>query len=275
VARKIDQKGTGITIKFYCEPELKDPCMLAAWPGMGNVAYGVAKYLRDKLKAELFGELELGEFFQFSGVSVKDDGTVETPGLTIMPKNKFYYWKNEGSGSDMIIFIGEAQPSGMEYEVANKVVEVGEKFKVKRIYTAAAFALSARVNQESKVHVVATSIELIEDLKKFDLRLMTDGSISGLNGLLLGIAKNKGIESICLLGEMPNYLTHIEYPKASHAVLSILTEILNIKIDLNEILALAKYQEEEIKKHIKKIEEQMRQLQLQQALEEETPKTWH
>ncbi len=275
MTNKIDQKKEAATIKIHYEPELKNPCLVAAWPGMGNVAAGAAKYLRDKLDATLFGEIELNEIFQFPGISVNNDGTIEIPKLSVMPKNNFYYWKNKGSGDDIIILIGEIQSNGMEYEIAHKVVELAKKFKVNKIYTTAAYAIPIKTNHESKVHGVATNIELAKELEKYNVKLMNDGSISGLNGFLLGIAKSKGIEGICLLGEMPNYLTHIEYPKASHAVLSILTKILNINIDLSEILALAQYQEEEIKKYIKKIEEQMQQLQLQQALEEEKPKTWH
>jgi proteasome assembly chaperone (PAC2) family protein len=74
---------------------------------------------------------------------------------------------------------------------------------------------------------------------------------------------------------MPNYLTHVEYPKASYAVLSVLSEILDMHIDLDELLAVARYQEGKLKRYIKKIEEELRQLQLQQALEEEKPKVLH
>jgi len=74
---------------------------------------------------------------------------------------------------------------------------------------------------------------------------------------------------------MPNYLTHIEYPKACHAVLSVLTMILHIDVDLGDLLVTAQYQEGEIRKYIKKIEEQLRQLKLQETLEEEKPKTLH
>jgi len=273
--READPERGIIRVKVQHEPELRDPYMVAAWSGMGNVAFGVARYLRDKLGAELFGEIELAKSFRFSGVSVKDDATVESPMLTVSPSNRFYYWRNRRSDHDLIIFIGEAQPSGMEYELAHKVIEVGERFKVKRIYTAAAFALPIQISQEPRVHCVATSFELIGDLKRFNLELMTGGSISGLNGFLLGIAKEKGIEGVCLLGEMPNYLTHIEYPKASCAVLSVLARILDIDIDLGELLATAEYQEEEIKKYIKKIEQQIRRLQLEQTREEEKPKVLH
>jgi len=263
-----DQKKEIITVVLDYEPEMKAPYLIAVWSGMGNVALGAVKYLKDQLKAEQFGEIKIPESLAFMGVTVKDNGIVESPLLSVMPGNGLYYWENTYSSNDFIFFIGETQPSGMEYEFAHKLIELGEKFKVKRIYTAAAFALPIHISQESKVHYVATTTELIEDLKRFDVKLMTSGSISGLNGFLLGIAKKKGIEGVCLLGEMPNYLTHIEYPKASYSVLSILTKILNIEIDMGELLSTSRYQEEELKRYIKEIKEQFRQLQEQ---EQKTP----
>jgi len=273
--KKGDQKKDIITVILDHEPEIRDPYLIATWAGMGNVALGAAKYMKDQLGAERFGEIKIAESFGFMGVTVKNDGTVESPLLKVIPSNTFYYWKNKHSSNDLIIFMGETQPSGMEYEFAHKLIEVGEKFKVKRIYTAAAFALPIHISQESKVHYVATSIELIEDLKRFDLQLMTGGSISGLNGFLLGIAKEKGIEGVCLLGEMPNYLTHIEYPKASYSVLSKLAKILNIDIDMGELLSISRFQEEELKRYIKEIKEQFRQLQQRETPEERKPKVLH
>lgn len=273
--RDIDNWSENITMILHREPELRDPYLLAAWSGMGNVALGVARYLRDKLGAELFGEIRLAESFRFSGILVNDDGTVESPRSTEVTRNSLYCWRNEDFDHDLVIVIGEAQPSGMEYALARKVIDAAEKLKVRRIFTSAAFAIPMKISQKSRVHFVATDSQLIEDLKGHDMELMAGGSISGLNGFLLGIAKERGIEGVCLLGEMPNYLTHIEYPKASHAVLSVLTAILHIDVDLGELLVTAHYQEEEIRKYIKKIEEQVRQLKLQETLEEEKPKTLH
>jgi len=270
-----DQKRDIIKVILDHEPEIRDPYLIATWAGMGNVALGAAKYMKDQLGAERFGEIEISEAFGFMGITVKDDGIVESPILSVKPGNGLYYWKNEQSSNDIIIFMGETQPSGMEYEFAHKLIEVGEKFKVKRIYTAAAFALPIHISQASKVHYVATTPELVEDLKRFELQLMTGGSISGLNGFLLGIAKEKGIGGVCLLGEMPNYLTHIEYAKASYSVLSILTKILNIDIDMDELLSTARYQEEEFKKYIKEVKEQFRKLKKQETLEERKPKVLH
>ena len=125
-----DHKKKIITVVLDHEPEIKDPYLIAVWSGMGNVALGAVKYLKDQLGAERFGEIKIADSFAFMGVTVKDDGIVESPRLSVIPGNGLYYWKNEQSSNDFIIFMGETQPSGMEYEFAHKLIEVGEKFKV-------------------------------------------------------------------------------------------------------------------------------------------------
>jgi proteasome assembly chaperone (PAC2) family protein len=62
-----------------------------------------------------------------------------------------------------------------------------------------------------------------------------EGVITGLNGLLLGVAKKRGLESICLMGEIPDWLSGVSlpYPKASKSVLEVFGEILDIQMDLS------------------------------------------
>jgi proteasome assembly chaperone (PAC2) family protein len=63
------------------------------------------------------------------------------------------------------------------------------------------------------------------------------GSITGLNGLLIGAAKRRGIDGICLMGEVPDYLSRMPfpYPKASKAVLETLAKIIGISITNNTL----------------------------------------
>jgi predicted ATP-grasp superfamily ATP-dependent carboligase len=63
--------------------------------------------------------------------------------------------------------------------------------------------------------------------------------IAGLNGLLLGAARERGIEAACLLGEVPMYASRIQNPMAALAVVKALTKILNISIDTAELAQLA------------------------------------
>ena len=61
---------------------------------------------------------------------------------------------------------------------------------------------------------------------------MNQGMITGMNGILIGTAKIKGIEGYSLLGETSGYMID---PKSSKAILESLSKILNIKINLNEL----------------------------------------
>ena len=62
--------------------------------------------------------------------------------------------------------------------------------------------------------------------------LMKDGGISGMNGLLIGVAALRGIEGACLLGETSGYVVDAG---ASKAVLELLSKILDIPIDTSKL----------------------------------------
>ncbi len=230
-------------VKLYARPRLKSPVMLAAWPGVGNVAIIVATYLRRKLNFKELGEIEASHFFDPIGVMVRDN-VVEAPQF---PQNKFYYWKNKAGGGDIILFIGDDQPSTKAYELANCVLDMGLRFQVKRIYTCAAALTRIHHTEQPKVWGVATSQQLADDLKRYNLVERGNLQISGLNGLLLGVTKEKDIEGVCLLGEVPMYATRIQNPMAALMVLEVLAKMLGIEVDTAELAQLAKETKERMK----------------------------
>ena len=228
-----------MTVKLYRKPRLKNPQMVAAWPGIGDVALRVATYLRDKLGAEELGEIEPFGFFHPAGVMVENNviHIPEMPDASELPQSKFYVWRNSPPGNDMIIFIGDAQPPGMELELAREVMEVARKFGVKRVYTSAAAVATISHSHKPKVWAAATRAELLDYLRNYDVVLRDKIHISGLNGLLVAVAEEVGIEGICLLGEVPFYIAQIgiEYPKSARAVLEVLTQMMEIQIDMTDI----------------------------------------
>lgn len=242
---------TNFPVKLYKAPDLKNPSMVAAWPGMGDVALGAVSYLREKLGADEFGEIEPGDFFDLAGVII-ENGVMEAPQF---PESKFYYWKSQDATRDLIIFLGHAQPSAKGYEFANKVLDVAQRFSVKRIYTCAAAPASIHHTEKPRVLAVANETRLKRDLQKYEVVLMKNGQISGLNGLLLGVAKERGIEGICLLGEIPFYTVGIPNSWASQAVLEILIDMLGIRIDMMEIELVAKETVAEIDEMVRSSEQ--------------------
>ena len=230
-------------VKFYARPKLNSPIMLAVWPGIGDVAIIVATYLKRKLDFRELGEIDASYFFDPIGIMVKDN-VVEAPQF---PLNKFYYWKNKGKKSDTILFIGEDQPASKTYELANCVLDVAQKFQVKRIYTCAAALTRIHHTEQPRVWGAATDHNVAQDLVRYDLVQRGNLQIAGLNGLLLGVAKERDIEGICLLGEVPMYATRVQNPMAALAIIQVLNKLLGIEVDTGELAQQASETREKMK----------------------------
>jgi proteasome assembly chaperone (PAC2) family protein len=230
-------------IKYTARPRLKTPNLLAAWPGIGNVSMIIANYLKSKLPFKQLGYLEPSHFFDPIGVLVRED-IVDEPSF---PQSDFYYLKNPDKGSDLILFIGDDQPSSKGYELAHCILDVGEKFNAERIYTCAAAITRIHHTEPPKVWGVATSHLLSADLKKHNLEHASNLQIAGLNGLLLGVAKERDTDGICLLGEVPVYASRVPNPMAALSVLKVLTQMLEIKVEFTDMSKMAVEASERIK----------------------------
>lgn len=230
-------------VKLYARPRLKSPVMLAAWPGVGSVSILVAQYLLRKLEFKRLGEIQASHFFDPVGIVVENN-IVEAPQF---PQSRFYYWKNSGEGNDVILFIGDDQPAAKSYELAECVIDMGRRFKVSRVYTCAAALTRIHHTEQPQVWGAVTSQHLTAELARYDLAQRGNLHIAGLNGILLGVAKESNVEGICLLGEVPMYATRMQNPMAALAVLRVLAHILKIKVDMTEFQQIAAEAREKMK----------------------------
>jgi len=230
---------------------LRNANMVAAWPGMGHVGVGAVGYLKEMLGAEEVGSLELPELFDLPGVFV-EKGLAQLPRF---PESKFYIWRNDQTDSDLVFFLGESQPSRKGYDYAAKVLEVAAGLEVKRIYTCAAAPAAIRHKQKPRILAVANAPELLGFLKQHQVILMGDGSISGMNGLLLGVAAEQNIEAVCLLGQLPYYTVTIPNPRSSKAVLDVLCKMLDLDVDMSNMDVLIKDSDDEIEQLVKSSEQ--------------------
>ncbi len=216
-------------VRLYARPELRRPYMVAAWSGMGAVALLSAHLLCQELNADLLGEIDPQAFFSPSQVLVQE-GLVQAP---LFPESKFYFW-DKGPEHDLIILIGAEQPANV-HGMALSVLDVAQQFGVERIHTAAAMATFIHHAQDPRVWGTATHSGLLVEMQAHGVSVMEQGTISGLNGLLLAIARERGIQGLCLLGEIPVYATQMINPAASRAVLAVLARMLGVRIDTTRL----------------------------------------
>jgi len=231
--------------KLNARPILNEPYLIAAWPGIANVAILTADYLMKKLPFKELAHIKDSYFFDPIGVSIKN-GFVEEPKF---PESRFYYYKNDIAGQrDIILFSGDDQPKSKGYEMAHLITDLAERFGVKRIYTCAAALTQIHHTETSRVWSAYTDRQTATELsKRIDLHNGGNFQISGLNGILLGVAKERGISAACLLGEVPSYAAKMNNPQASLAILKILRELLGIQLNTFEMEEAAVEAKEKIK----------------------------
>jgi len=75
------------SIHIIDQIEPRKPILVAAWPGMGNVAFGAAMYLKEYIGVHKFAEIAPENVFHTTGVQIKD-GIVEIPSL---PRSEFFF----------------------------------------------------------------------------------------------------------------------------------------------------------------------------------------
>jgi proteasome assembly chaperone (PAC2) family protein len=223
-------------VRYISEPMLNDPVLVAAWPGMGYLAKISADYMRRRLRAKLFAEITY-----YQNAIVYKDSLAELPPI----KHRFYAVNKR----NLIICVGDAQPSTPEeaMRLASIVLDVAERYNVKRIYTMAAYPND--YEEEPRVYGVYTEEGLRDELESHGVGFIEgEGAVNGLNGILIGVAKSRGIEGVCLMGEIryANVPQHI----SSKAVLERLTAILGLEIDTTQLVRRAEKIDASIRKSL-------------------------
>lgn len=172
-------------------PVLKNPIFVQGLPGFGNVGK-IAAYLLIKFcSAKPFAELYSPSFPDYLSVNSK--------GICRLPRYEFYAAPMEKN--DFVIMTGDTQPSFDDvvahYELCSEILDFVEKFDCNFIITIGGVPMS---EDKAQVYVAATSPRLATEFMEKGAVIYSKGRILGATGLMLGLAKERGLEGLSLLG---------------------------------------------------------------------------
>lgn len=247
-------------IKEFVEIQPNNPTLIEGLPGLGLVGKIALRYLIKQLKAKKIAYLYSPHFPYF--VLVNKKGNVR------LLRGVFYYYQNP-KGNDIILFTGDSQSQTIEgqYEIADRMLDFAEKHNVKTIATIGGYRMEPK--EKPRVFIAATSQDILKKALQAGATLSTSGSpIVGTAGLILGMARFKKIEALCLLGETRGYLPD---PLAAKSVLEVLKSAFNFDLDLtglNEEITRA----ETMVSQLQKIEEK-RAVEAEETRKQEDKKT--
>ena len=195
--------------------------VFASLPDMGKVGGLVSSFLSQHLKMEQVAEITSHDKPWVS----HSDGIVKSASDSY----KIFYDKNQ----KLMIFTGESQPQdpGELQILCNMLLDYAQSLgKVIRLYGAGGY-LREQVTGAPRVCGVVNNPELKKELKKAGIDLVGNEitSITWFNGLILGLAAERGIAAIGLFGEIAE--TIIPQPLAAKTIISAFSKLEDISID--------------------------------------------
>jgi uncharacterized protein (TIGR00162 family) len=215
---------TGVDSDYLFVPKAKSPVLVCGLPGSGYVGKLGADQVVSVFQAKKVAEYRCDSFPP--QVSVTEDGTAA-------PLKAELYLAKTGRAHDIFVLTADAQPatSEGEYQLSEEVVSYAKRHGVKNVYTLAAY-ITGSFSKESRVFAAGTSVELLGSMSKSGATLMKEGGITGMNGLIIGMAAVHGLAGGCLLGETSGYVLDAG---ASKAVLDVLSKLIDVPIDTTSL----------------------------------------
>jgi uncharacterized protein len=247
------------------DPKLAKPWLIGVWPGMGHVAVSAGYYLISKLEMHAIAEFSPRELFDVEQVEVKK-GLIKSARL---PRSRFFLWRDPQGERDILVFMGEAQPPVGRHAFCQRLMEFARQLDVERVFTFAAMATQMRPEHDSRVFAAATDTATLSTFRELELTILEDGQISGLNGVMLGVAAEAGLSGGCLLGEIPHVFAQFPFPQASLAVLSAFKKMAKIEIDLSELAQQAEAMGHKLGEILNQVEHAIEEHQKEAEEEEE------
>jgi uncharacterized protein (TIGR00162 family) len=185
-------------LRELANPVLDYPVFIQGLPGFGNVGRIAAQLLIKNLGAKPFAELYSPSFPDYVSVSSK--------GICHLPHYEFYFANSDNT--NFIIMTGETQPSFDDvlahYHICNEVVNLVEKHGCNLLITIGGVPIT---EEKAQVFVATTTPRLNREFVEKGAATYSRGKIVGGTGLTLALAKEKGIDGICLLGATTGFKT--------------------------------------------------------------------
>ena len=173
------------------KPKLEKPTLVIGLPGFGNVGKTAARLLIKFATAKPFAEL-YSPFFP-------DYVLINAEGICRPPRYEFY--ASTAEKTNLIILTGDTQPSLDDviahYDLCDEILDYALGYDVKSVVTIGGVPVS---NPTKEVYVAATSSDFATEIMEKGALIYGKGRIMGGTGLFLGLAKERGLKGVCLLG---------------------------------------------------------------------------
>jgi len=237
--------------------KINNPIIIYSWPSLGLVGRYVINYLVSELKPQLFAEIELEDYISHQNIIVEKGIIYSTPQL----KDKMYILHSEPH--DFILFYSDFEPSPQYYtKLATDILNFLSGTNIFFVLTFNTIPTNMLHTDTPNLYIASTtsSTKVLPLIQKFDLPKLDFGVVEGMNGVFLSIAKESGINGICIFSEIPFFTLDMYNPQCAKEVLSLLEETFDFKLSYDKVYQDIKLMDEHLRSIFTDINEKAQEL---------------
>ena len=224
------------SVEFDREPPSNLPTMVTAfggWIDAGEAATGAMRYLVRQLSASSLASIDPEDFFDFTKVRPVVRLTAEGERVIRWPRSAFWTWQPPEGGAGLLLFRG-MEPQRRWRAYATALLDVAERCGVRRIVSLGALLAGLPHTRPPRVTGSSTDPTWQAQLEEWGMyrRPRYEGP-TGIASVVLDTARQRGMSFLTLMGQAPHYLQGATNPAVSKALLTSVTRLLGLELDLS------------------------------------------
>lgn len=229
-------------VRWTARPELHEPVVIAAfegWNDAGDAATTAARYLVDRWDADLVGDVDPEEFYDFTStrpqVHLDDGGQRQIE----WPATEVFAGSIPGVGTDVLIVVG-TEPQLRWRTYCAELAEIARSNGARLCVTLG--ALLAEVPHTRPTPIVGTAYEP-DTISGIQLQPSSYEGPTGIVGVLHDTWRQAGLRTASLWATVPSYVPGAPSPKAALALVERVAAMLETFIVTTDLeIATASYE---------------------------------
>jgi len=213
---------------------LRRPILIMAFPGWNDAAEAAstaARYLATSFQAEKFAEIDPEEFYHFGLTRPLVRYNAANEREIVWPATEFSVTRSAALPRDLIVGVA-AEPHLRWKTYCATVMELARKCHVTLVLTLGALLAEVPHTRPVKLSGTATDPELAALLGA--RRSRYEGP-TGIVGVLNTTCREQGLATASLWANVPHYISGIENPKATLALVKRVLTMLSATLDLSDL----------------------------------------
>jgi proteasome assembly chaperone (PAC2) family protein len=210
------------------------------WIDAGEAVTGAMRYLVRQLSAAPLASIDPEDFFDFTQVRPVVRLTAAGERVIRWPRTAFWPGQPPVGGAGLLLFRG-MEPQRLWRTYATALLDVAERCGVTRIVSLGALVAAVPHTRPPRVTGSSTDPAWHALLEEWGIyrRPRYEGP-TGIASVVLDAARRRGMTSLSLMGQAPHYLEGATNPAVSRALLTVVTRLLSLELDMSQLDTAAK-----------------------------------